>query len=147
MQLYTGHGSHGGLYGLGVIDVGGAGRTEDVPDAEPVGNAHDGAQVARVLYIVQCQAERLADGFRGGRVVGLAEYGKDFLRRFQQAGTRQLVGAHFNDFIGGGLRVPRQPGGCGSQQPAVEMAQQVTHQLMAFGQERLFGFPYFLLFQ
>ena len=46
-------GSHGGLYGLGVEDVGRFGGAYDIFDAKPVGQSADGAQIAWVLHSVQ----------------------------------------------------------------------------------------------
>ena len=55
-----GQGAHGGLDDLWGIDVGGVGRAHDVADAKPVAYAHDGAQVARVLDVVEGEHEVFA---------------------------------------------------------------------------------------
>ena len=53
--MYVRDASHRGLYHLGIVTVGSIFRTEDGLDAKPVGNADDGAQVARVLNAVEGQ--------------------------------------------------------------------------------------------
>lgn len=51
--------THSGLCGLGIVDVGGVRRTEDVTNAKPIGQPNDGTQIARVLYTIECQSEFL----------------------------------------------------------------------------------------
>ena len=50
-------GAHGGLDGLGVVQVDAVGGEVDGADAEPVGQAQDGADVPRVTDGVQSEAE------------------------------------------------------------------------------------------
>ena len=45
--------SHRGLYHFGVIGIGGVFAAIDGVDAEPVGNADDGAEVAGILNAVE----------------------------------------------------------------------------------------------
>ena len=52
-------GAHGGLDGLGVVQVDAVGREVDGADAEPIGQAQDGADVPRVADGVQSEAEAL----------------------------------------------------------------------------------------
>ena len=51
--MYAGDAAHGGLNDLGIPGVDGAGAAEDGVDAEPIGDADDGAQVAGVLDVVE----------------------------------------------------------------------------------------------
>ena len=55
--MYVRDTSHRGLYHLGAVGIGGVLATVDGVDAEPVGNADDGAEVARVLDTVEGQIE------------------------------------------------------------------------------------------
>ena len=86
MQLYMSYAAHCGLDSFGVVDVGGMEGAVDVFDAEPVGQSDNGPQIAGILYIVQCQTERLTDDGRICWVLGLLEYGQYLLGCFQQAG-------------------------------------------------------------
>ena len=84
-------------------------------DAKPVGNADDGAQVARVLYAIQGEAQFLGVDFRKAevlllrlflRVVGilliaariLSEYSQHLLRMLQEAHLLQLLLGHLYHF-------------------------------------------------
>ena len=59
------NGAHGGLDGLGVVAFDGVGRSEDLADAEPVGNAEDRAQITGVADPVEGENEFVGidDGF------------------------------------------------------------------------------------
>ena len=59
MNLDAGDASHGGLHGLGVVDVGAGWGAKDVLDAEPVSEPDNGAEVAGVLHVVEGEAELL----------------------------------------------------------------------------------------
>ena len=50
-------GAHGGLDGLGVVQVDAVGGEVDGADAEPVGQAQDGAGVPRVADGIQSEAK------------------------------------------------------------------------------------------
>ena len=84
-------------------------------DAKPVGNADDGAQVARVLYAIQGEAQFLGVDFRKAevlllrlflRVVGilliaagiLSENSQHLLRMLQEAHLLQLLLGHLYHF-------------------------------------------------
>lgn len=55
-HFHVSHSAHAGLHGFWVIEVGAVGRAKDMVDAEPVGNADDGAKISRVLDVVECEA-------------------------------------------------------------------------------------------
>lgn len=59
-------GAHGGLDGLGVVQVDAVGREVDGADAEPVGQAQDGPDISRVADRVQPETQ--AGGQCGGAV-------------------------------------------------------------------------------
>ena len=59
MDLDAGDASHGGLDGLGVVDVGAGWGTKDVLDTEPVSEPDNGAEVAGVLHVIEGEAELL----------------------------------------------------------------------------------------
>ena len=65
-------GAHGGLDGLGVVQVDAVGREVDGADAEPVGQAQDGADISRVADGVQSETEA---------------FGKFRIRRFSAVST------------------------------------------------------------
>ena len=99
------YGSHRGLHGLGTVGIDGAGGADDVLDAEPVGNADDGAQVAGVLHVVEGEAE-FAFGNAGGELAGgELEEGQHLLWGLEEAGLAQFVGGDGNDFGSLGMGV------------------------------------------
>ena len=59
MEGHSEDGAHRGLHDLGVIQFHRVGRGNDSVDAEPVRDAEDGAQVARVADAVQSQEKAL----------------------------------------------------------------------------------------
>ena len=84
MQFDPGNGSHGSLYGLGVVNVGCSVRTEYMLDTKPVGNADNRSQVSGILYVVQCQTEASACYIRVKVIMRLLKNRQYFLWRFQQ---------------------------------------------------------------
>ena len=61
-------GTHGGLYGLGVEDVGRLGGADNILDTKPVGQSADGTQISRVLHSVQSQKQLFCATFRRGQL-------------------------------------------------------------------------------
>ena len=55
--MYVREASHGGLHHFGVVGIGGVLAAIDGVDAEPVGNADDGAEVAGILHTVESKCE------------------------------------------------------------------------------------------
>ena len=60
VDLCAQHGAHGGLHDLGVVAGDGVAAADHAADAEPVGRAQHGAQVAGVLDVVQRQDKWVA---------------------------------------------------------------------------------------
>jgi len=145
--MYPADGPHGGLYGFGLPGIGGSHRTENMPDAEPVGRAQDGSQIAGILDIVQRQAQRLGNLLPVERTVRLAEDGQHPLRASLQAGLLEFVVTHFDHFLGPDAGMLGQPLWGGRQKSAGEQRQQFFGQLVAFGREQSVFCPDFLLFQ
>ena len=56
---HTSHheGTHGGLNHFRIIEVDTVGRTDNVSDAEPGGNAYDGSKIPRVLNILKNRSD------------------------------------------------------------------------------------------
>ena len=57
VNIHMGDTPHRGLHDLGIVGVGAVFATVDGVDAEPVGNADDGAEVAGILHAVEHQGE------------------------------------------------------------------------------------------
>ena len=97
VHLHSRQRPHGGLHGLGSKHIGRVGRTHDVVNAPPVGDANDRPHVAGILHSVECQTE-----VAGGRCEQDIGVGVDGLRLFEDGQhalrsalvrhTRQLVG-------------------------------------------------------
>ena len=95
-ESYACEGAHRGLDNLGVVAVSGVAAAEDMADAEPVGGAYDGPEVAGVLHSVEGEQERFpADKAEGGEIrggVGNTEECDSALRRAQRGHLLYLLG-------------------------------------------------------
>ena len=84
VDLNSCEGAHGSLYHLGVVAVGGVGRTNDLMHAEPVAGADDRAEIARILDAIQSEGE--GEIRQNWRIQGaFAENSDDTLRRTEPA--------------------------------------------------------------
>ena len=66
-------------------------------DAEPVGNADDGAQVAGVLHVVEGEAEFAFGNAFGELAGGELEEGQHLLGGLEETGLTQFVGGDGDD--------------------------------------------------
>ena len=124
------YGAHGGLHDLRVEAVGRGFGAHDVADAEPVGEADDGAHVAGVLHVVERQHES-ARGVGAPQVaVRHAHQGQRAAGGLEVREAFHLLGAHGGDL--------------GAREEAVERVDafdaevggpQLADQLLAFGEE------------
>ena len=88
VEIHSEDSSHGGLDDLGIEGLDGVAAGQDRPDAEPVGDAEDGPEVAGVTDGVQREIESRTDGERAVvDVRRLADDGED------RGGTRELADA------------------------------------------------------
>ena len=95
VNLHMSNAAHRSLHGLWIVDVGTATRTEDVLNTEPVCQTDDSAKVARVLHVIESEAELAA--CHVGRIHfidRLTKDGKHLLGRFLKTHTPQLVIRH-----------------------------------------------------
>lgn len=108
-------GSHGGLHSLGRIAVCRAGRADDLPDAKPVTESDDGADIARILHIVQGERERRAQPIGVKCVCGSVKCGDDLLRCGQQTYALHLASRDAKTLLGASLclRMGLKPFGSG----------------------------------
>jgi len=147
MHLDPSDGPHGGLDGFGLEGVGRARGAQHMLYAEPVGRAQDGAQVAGILHIVQCQAQCLGQPGHVERVVGLVKHGYHPLRAGLGAGPSEFVVACLHDFLGLDAGVCLQPFGGGCQEATRQQGQQFFGQFVAFGRKKPIFRPEFFQFQ
>ena len=84
-------GPHRGLHDLGVEAVGRSGRADDLPDAEPVGQADDRTQIPGVLHLVERQREPVAQPFGVEPVAGDFDRRQRVGRRFEQRQALHLA--------------------------------------------------------
>ena len=145
VHLDAPHGSHRGLHHLGGEHVGRGSRGENVTDAKPVGNAHDGAHVARVLHAVERQAKfagrQLRPLGRHNAIVfcfGQMEHGHGAAWGWQTGQAFQFGVAHKAEFIH--LCPSLHEALClvcervfGKEDAAGHEGQQVAHSLRPFG--------------
>ena len=89
-EVHVCEAAHRGLHCFGVVGVGGAGAAIDAADAEPMGNAYDGAEVSGVLHVVECEAEFFAAGLAVWVVLGDGKQGEHFLRVLHEADFAQF---------------------------------------------------------
>ena len=141
IYVYARDAAHRGLYHLGVPGVGSVGAADEGGDAEPVGDADDGAEVAGVLYAVEGEGE----AFDGGRSDGLGhgKQGEHLLGVLLEGEALQLVGGDGlrHDALGG------LPVGGGKDGLGLEALKEVAYHLGALGYEEAFATTVFLLFE
>ena len=94
-------GSHCGLDGFGVVDVGTGAGAHDVVDTEPVGSPDDGAEVAGVLDVVEREDEGMVVG-GGERGFALSEYGYYFGACLQRGDFGEFIVGCLDDLGGWG---------------------------------------------
>ena len=149
MHLHTRQGAHRRLHRLGRKHIGRVGRTHNVLNPPPIGDANDRAHVTGVLHSVECQTEvvcgRGKQGLDGGSP-RLFENGQHALWRALLGNARQLIGRDIDPLADVKIiqRQIRQLTGFADQQAAAKIGQKIGHELPPFGQEEPLGIAIFL---
>lgn len=147
VQLYVGHGSHGGLDGFRSKDVGAAWAANDVLNAEPVGYANYGAQVAWILHSVEDQDYVLLRIDVADVEAWNMEDGNDLRRRGHQAEAGEAAAVEGYDLIGHYLRMAFYPGRMGEKHAAGIASRHAFDGFIAFHDEGAVEASVFLVLQ